>query len=832
MNDLQKILSSVFLVIFLGLFLIILLKIIFAIIKNKYRKKIGFNRVVYRVSVDKNNNENNNNKSLKEYISSLESFFYNIGNLKPKIKLKDRLFGRTDDFSIEIINDNEDLLSFYFTSNKSDALFLKQEIINTWPNALIEEISDYNIFSPFANFSTALLNLKKPSYIPIKNYQEFESDPVDGILNSISDFIEGDGAGIQILFRSSKSSWRNDGLKIVDFMKQGNNYKNAKQKISKLNFEKINNTLDVVNGKDAEINTQIHNLSQEEEELVKGITEKASKPGFDVNIRIVVSSLNIDPKVKIQNVVNSFSALNKFGLFNSFYSNIKKKNKKIIEDFIFRKFSEKDSFVLSSSELVTIAHMPLNDSEIHNIRWLKSKRLPAPSNIPKEGFLIGYNNYRNKNTNIFINEEDRMRHMYFIGKSGTGKSALLTSLILEDLKNGNGACIMDPHGELAQNVLENLPKSRVNDVILFDPTDLERPIGLNLLEFNPEKPEEKTLVVNEMIEIFDVLYDLSQTGGPMFEQYARNAMALNLEDPESGSTILEIPRVLADPDFRRMKLSKCKNKIVKDFWEKEAQKAGGDASLANVVPYISSKLNQFLLNEYMINIISQQKSTINFNDIMNNKKILLCKFSKGSLGETATSLLGLVVVNKILLSALSRDSISRENRIPFYLYIDECQNFLTKSIQTILSESRKYNLGLVMANQFISQLTKNGRDNTIKDSIFGNSGTIGSFRVGQEDAEYLEKEFSPGFTKFDIMNSESLNCVLKTLVNNTSTKPFNLTAYKFWEKYQKISDYDIENIKHNSSISYGKNRADVENEVSKRLGLSDMNEVKEMIQNL
>lgn len=831
MNNLQESLSYIFSAVLFILFLIIAIKIFFSIIKNKYRKKIGFNRAVYRVSVDKDNSDKND-KSLKEYISSLESFFYTIGNLKPKRKLKDKFFGRTDDFSIEIINDNEDLLSFYFTSNKNDGEFLKQEIVNTWPNALIEEISDYNIFSPFSNFSTTLLKLNKASYIPIKNYQEFETDPVNGVLNSISDFVNGDGAGIQILFRSSESNWRNEGLKIVDLMKQGNNYKNAIKNLNKVNIEKINNVVDMAQGKDSIKNTLNHTLSQEEEELVKGITEKASKPGLDVNIRIVVSSINSNAEAKIQNIINSFSAFNKFGLFNSFNSKVKKKNKKVIEDFIFRKFSEKDSFILSSSELVTIAHMPLNTSEIHNIRWLKSKRLPVPSNIPKEGFLIGYNNYRNKNTNIFIKEEDRMRHMYFIGKSGTGKSALLTSLILEDLKNGSGACIMDPHGELAQNVLENLPKSRMRDVILFDPTNLERPIGLNLLEFNPNKPEEKTLVVNEMIEIFNVLYDLSQSGGPMFEQYARNAMALNLEDPESGSTLLEIPRVLADSEFRRMKLSKCKNKIVKDFWEKEAQKAGGDASLANIVPYISSKLNQFLLNDYMINIISQQKSTINFNEIMDNKKILLCKFSKGSLGETATSLLGLVVVNKILLSALSRASLSRENRVPFYLYIDECQNFLTKSIQVILSEARKYNLGLVMANQFISQLTKNGKDNTIKDSIFGNCGTIGAFRVGQEDAEYLEKEFSPGFSKFDIMNSESLNCVLKTLVDNSSTKPFNLTAYKFWEKYEKISDSDVEDIKNTSDLLYGRNKADVEMEVANRLGLSNMNEVKEMIQNL
>jgi hypothetical protein len=831
MNDLQKYLSSIFAIILLILFLFLLIKIILSIIKNKYRKKIGFNRSVYRVSIDKDNSEKNN-KPLKEYISSLESFFYTIGNLKPKLKIKDKFFGRTDDFSIEIINDNEDLLSFYFTSQKEDSLFLKQEILNTWPNALIEEISDYNIFSPFAKFSAAFLKLNKPSYIPIKNYKEFESDPINGLLNSISDFVEGDGAGIQILFRSSESNWRNQGLKIVDLMKQGNNYKSAIQKLNKVNVGKIDNALDVIQGKDSQKTNAVHTLSQEEEELIKEITEKASKPGLDVNIKIVVSSLNIDPNIKIQNVINSFSAFNKFGLFNSFYSKIKKNNKKIVDDFIFRKFSEKNSFVLSSSELVTIAHIPLNTSEIHNIRWLRSKRLPAPSNISKEGFLIGYNSYRNKNTDIFIKEEDRMRHMYFIGKSGTGKSALLTSLILEDLKNGSGACIMDPHGELAQNVLEHLPKSRMNDVILFDPTNLERPIGLNLLEFNPNKPEEKTLVVNEMIEIFNVLYDLSQTGGPMFEQYARNAMALNLEDPDSGSTILEIPKVLADSNFRRMKLSKCKNRIVKDFWEKEAQKAGGDASLANIVPYISSKLSQFLLNDYMINIISQQKSTINFNDIMDNKKILLCKFSKGSLGETATSLLGLVVVNKILLAALSRDSISRENRVPFYLYVDECQNFLTKSIQVILSEARKYNLGLVMANQFISQLTKNGKDNTIKDSIFGNCGTIGAFRTGQEDAEYLEKEFSPGFSKFDIMNSESLNCVLKTLVDNTSTKPFNLTSNKFWEKYQKIDDSDIENIKNNSSLLYGKNKADVEMEISQRLGLSSINEVKEMIQSL
>ena len=377
----------------------------------------------------------------------------------------------------------------------------------------------------------------------------------------------------------------------------------------------------------------------------------------------------------------------------------------------------------------------------------------------------------------------------------------MKNMIAEDIRNGEGVCLIDPHGSDIDDVLSVVPQSRYEDVIYFDPGNTERPMALNMLEYDLRFSEQKTFVVNEMLSIFNKLFDMKTAGGPMFEQYFRNAVLLVMEDPESGNTLLDVSRVLADKSFRDLKLSHCKNPIVIQFWQEVAAKAGGEASLQNIVPYITSKFDVFLSNDIMRPIIAQEKSSFNFRRIMDEKRILLVNLAKGRLGEINSNLLGLILVGKILMAALSRvDSFGKEFP-PFYLYIDEFQNITTTSISTILSEARKYKLALNIAHQFIAQL-----EEEIKDSVFGNVGSIAAFRVGAEDAEYLEKQFAPVFTAKDLMNIDNRNCYVKMLSHGKPIKPFNIETLP-----QQIGNREIvSKLKELSRIKYGEERKDVD----------------------
>jgi hypothetical protein len=485
----------------------------------------------------------------------------------------------------------------------------------------------------------------------------------------------------------------------------------------------------------------------------------------------------------------------------------KRRPKNIAFDFIFRNFRSDQSFVLSSEEVASVFHFPLFSTETPKIAWLKARTAAPPSNISKDGVTLGFNDYRGVETVIRHSEDDRRRHFYVVGQSGTGKSTLMEEMVKQDIKNGKGVCVIDPHGEFVDHVLECVPKERAEDVIYFDPADMERPYGLNMLEFDSNKPEQKTFVINEMINIFDKLYDLKQTGGPMFEQYMRNAALLVMEHPESGSTLMEIPRVLADEEFRHLKLSHCTNPVVKNFWEKEAEKAGGEAALANMVPYITSKLTQFISNDMMRPIIAQEKSTINFRRAMDDQQIILVNLSKGKIGEINANLLGMIIVGKILIGALSRVDMPESERKDFYLYIDEFQNFTTDSIAQILSEARKYRLALVIAHQFIAQLKEE-----ISKAVFGNVGSICAFRVGAEDADFLQKQFEPVFDANDLMNVDNHNSFMKLLIASQVASPFNMKTYPPTVGSKEIA----EAIKELSKLKYGRNRDIVNEEIMKK----------------
>jgi hypothetical protein len=407
-----------------------------------------------------------------------------------------------------------------------------------------------------------------------------------------------------------------------------------------------------------------------------------------------------------------------------------------------------------------------------------------------------------------MGSEDRLRHLYTIGQTGTGKTTLLKNMIVQDMQNGDGVCFIDPHGSDILDILANVPKDRIDDLIYFDPSYVERPMALNMLEYDTSHPEQKTFVVNELFSIFQKLYGaVPESMGPMFEQYFRNATMLVIEDPETGNTLLDVSRVMANKKFRDLKISRCKNPIVVEFWKEVAEKAGGEASLANIVPYITSKFDVFLANDIMRPLIAQEKSSFDFRDIMDNKKILLVNLAKGRLGDINANLIGLILVGKILMSALSRVDSMDKGFPPFYLYIDEFQNITTNSIATILSEARKYRLSLNIAHQFTAQLQQN-----IKDAVFGNVGSMVSFRISSEDATLLEKQFAPVFTAKDLMNIDNRNAVVKMLVDGKPTKAFNIETLP----PPKGNPNSVESLKNLSYLKYGGDRSYIEAEIMKK----------------
>src|SRR3990167_9907214 len=464
--------------------------------------------------------------------------------------------------------------------------------------------------------------------------------------------------------------------------------------------------------------------------------------------------------------------------------------------------------------MASLYHFPLETTDTPNIRWLMAKKAPPPANLPKDGLLLGKAVYRGIGVPVRIKRDDRRRHVYIIGKSGAGKSVLLQNMVIQDIENGEGVCVIDPHGELVEDMLPYIPRERADALIVFNPSDIERPIGLNMLEYATD--EEKDFAVQEMIAFFYKLFG-QELIGPMFEHYMRNAMLALMEDKESGATVLEIPRMFTDKKFRQEKLRKVRNPMVKNFWEQEYEQSQRGTQAADMLSYVISKIGRFLSNDMMRNIVGQTSSGFDFHNIMNDQKIFLVNLSKGKVGEVNSALLGLILVSKIQMAALSRASLAKEKRKDFYLYIDEFQNYATDSIAIILSEARKYLLNLTLAHQYIGQLINKG-DAKIRDAVFGNAGTIVAFRVGVEDAEMLAKEFAPVFNENDVINVDKFTANVKLLIDNTASRPFNMKTIMPTSGDPTITT----KLKQLSRLKYGRDRQIVESEVLERSQLGNL----------
>ncbi|MDO8496957.1 MAG: type IV secretion system DNA-binding domain-containing protein [bacterium] len=754
--------------------IITLLLIYFSIIYSrlKKREKMSLEMATLELKLPKEN-------ELK--IDVAEQMFSSFASLKKSGWFS--FLDVDDTLAFEIIGKKSDI-RFYVSAPNRLIDLVEKTIYGYYPSADIKKVDEPNIFSEKGHVAYGCLVQKDIAYMPLKVYRDIPSDPLGSLTSSLSKMDEGEGAMIQFLIRSADSKWK----------KLGKSYVSSTKK-NEANPEKATFKTDP--------------------KMLEKVDDKCSKSGFETVIRFVVSAQSKEmASTHLRNIKNSF------GQFNSDLNSLKGPRIlfkggfmiNLIYKFfpIFETRFSKSVSIFSSEELATMFHFPNKTVETPHLQWLKAKTGPVPAEVPQSGgTFMGLGYYRGIKRSVNIGYEDRRRHVYIIGKTGVGKSELLKEMIKQDIQAGHGVCVMDPHGDLIDDTVKYIPPERAEDVIYFDPSDTERPMGLNLLEAYTE--EQKHFITSAIINLMYKLYDPQRTGiiGPRFEHAVRNAMLTVMSDP--GATFIEVVRVLTDQKYVQELLPKVNDPIIRRYWTDQIAQTS-DFHKSEVLDYIVSKFGRFVTNKTMRNIIGQSKSAFNFRNVMDEGKILLVNLSKGKLGEENSSFLGLVLIPKILVAAMSRQEIPEPQRRDFFLYVDEFQNFATPDFATILSEARKYHLNLTVANQFIGQM-----DEEVKNAVFGNVGTLISFRVGVTDASYLQREFQPVFGESDLINVERFHAYMKTIVENEPYPPFSVDMTKDIKKLQaQANDKVAQAVIQLSRLKYGRPRELVEAEVAQR----------------
>jgi hypothetical protein len=740
-------------------------------IKWKDREKKSLEMITLHVAVPEDNEVKVD--AMEQIINSFASLYKSA-----KFKFLQR-FEAQPSLSLEIVGTNDDIRFYICTPRKYQDLIEKQ-IYSVYAGADVHEVDEPNIYPEEGKVEYAWLGLKKTPFYPLKTYREISTDPLAAIASALSKLSLGESVAIQLVLSPTDGTWAKSGKGFVSATKK-----------SEANPEKASYKVDA--------------------RQLEAVDTKCSKPGFETAIRIVSFAPSVEiAKTNLSNIKACFgqfeSQWNKLSSRKIWVKNL------FLEDFVYKYpiiYWHKNKTILASDEVASIFHLPNKTIETPNVYWLKSKKAPAPSDSPQEGIYIGENIYRGITKKFFVTTKDRQRHFYIVGQTGVGKSWLLANMALQDIKAGKGVCFIDPH-DTYEMILERIPPERVEDVIYFDPGMTDRPMGFNVMEC--EKDEQKDFVTSSIINLMYKLYDPYKTGivGPRFEHAIRNIMLTVMMEP--GATFIEIVRCLTDPSYVQALMPKLTDPMVKRYWTDQIANTN-EFHKSEVLDYIVSKFGRFITNTMMRNIIGQSTSSFNFRKAMDEGKILIINLAKGSIGEENSAFLGLVLIPKILIAAMSRQDTPEPERKDFYLYVDEFQNFATQDFAVIMSEARKYHLNLIVGNQFISQM-----DDEIKNAVFGNVGSICTFRVGISDASFLVNQFRPEFNEHDLLNLPVGNAYLKTMVNGIPQSPLSLSITA--DEVKRPGNRELaEMIKKLSSLKYGRPKEIVEAEIGKRARL-------------
>ena len=732
--------------------------------------------------------------------------------------LKNRWLGQKF-VSLEWIAHNNQIY-FVIGCPQSVVSFVEKQITSLYPEAVIEQSTLPKMFQPDHEVVTGYLTASRSEEYPFVAYDQFESsDPVNNILNALagSSDEEGRSAGIQLMIRPRRNGWQKAVLQKAQELKTG------KSKGSSWNpFYWLGRMLNVLfQGTENQPGSAEDSgpKDAESQELIKAMEARADQVGFETIIRCVASAPTESQAER--EVTNLLSAFTQYGgpSINSFKKRLWYSKQKFLYNYLLRIFGRswipQNKILLTPSELAGIFHFPhIKYNKVPTVSWQNFKLVKTPANIPKEGLLLGHNQYRNERTPIYMKREDRFRHFYVIGQTGTGKSSIFQVMARQDMANGDGMCVVDPHGSLIEDLLPHVPAHRVDDVIIFDPSDLERPMGLNLLEAYTD--EERDMVALDAMNIMIKMFD-EEIFGPRIQDYFRNGCLTLMADPNGGA-ITDIVRLFTDDSFQRSKVKHVTNPVVRSFWDNQMASTGAREK-QEMIPYFAAKFGSFITNSMMRNIIGQVRSSFDFSQVMNEGKILLMNLSKGTTGDINSSLLGMIIVAKIQMATLRRQKEMKGDRRDFFLYIDEFQNYVTDSIESILSEARKYRLSLNIAHQYISQIDTSNKKKgvNLKDAVFGNVGSIMCYKISAQDAEHMAREMAPAFTEQDLINMDKYKAVMRLSIDTQPSQPFSIVPVN---PYVEGGDAKIAKaLKQISRLTYGRSKKFVENEILTRLDI-------------
>ncbi|MBB1558246.1 TraM recognition domain-containing protein [Candidatus Saccharibacteria bacterium] len=803
-----------------GLILIILF-VAFIVYRNSMREAKNYERGLKMVPIlihlppasDDIDGGGRDKRDLTEEVLSQAQVMYNIIASTSTKGFMSRIYGQRH-VSFEIVA-REGLVYYYAVVPTVLTDTVRQAIAAAYPSARLEEVSEHSVFSKVGKASGTIggeFTLRKEFIYPISTYMESKRDASRALLNAVSSAGREDGVGVQFLIRPAYEKWTKRSISAAEQIVKNKGEKKSSGGSSLSARDVMQALWKPPEASDKKEFQAEKPLSAVEQAKVDAIQEKIRYPGYEVMIRVVVSSNTAArSQVLLKNIVAAF-ALFDSPSFNGFKFNLTKNVDELATAFIFRFFPQANSRdILNSVELATLFHLPdQNSIPTSQVKRQMSKQVDGPTEVMETGLLLGYNEFRGVRKPIRLADKDRRRHIHIIGQTGVGKSVLQENLAYQDMLAGRGFALVDPHGDLAEALLAKVPRDRVEDIVYFDPGDMSNPIGLNMFEF--DHPDQKDFLVQEAINMLYGLYDPGHTGivGPRLEHIFRNCALLLMADP-AGGTFVDVPKLLVDEQFRNAKLKYVTDRQVLDFWTKEFPASQRSNEAGDLISWVISKFGPFISNDAMRNIIGQTKSGFNFPEIMNNNKILLVNLSKGKMGDLNSKLLGIIFVMKFQAAAMARANIPEHERKDFTLYVDEFQNFATDSFETILSEARKYRLSLVLANQFMTQLKEE-----LREAILGNVGTTITGRIGTTDAEIMVKRYTPVFTAEDLTKLPNFESVCVAQINGTPSAPFSMAWIPpMGEPNQQLSDA----LKKLSAAKYGRPRDQVERDISARISV-------------